>query len=228
MEKIIMTYNQKLTNEQTVQNLFDGYALEFDSIYGGESRSSFKKMMDRWFRKSMLVRFQKSIEGCAPYQGKRILDIGTGPGHYAVVLAQKGVEKVIGIDFSSSMIEIAKRHAEKHHVSKTCEFLVQDIREFKSVEKFDHAVVMGVMDYIPDPVPFLQHISTLVNGTILLSFPEDDGLMAFQRRLRYQWFGNCRLTMYTKSKLETLLQEIAPGRYSIEKIQRDFFVTIMK
>lgn len=223
-----MGQNHTVTNEQTVRELFDGYAVEFDSIYGGERRSALKKMMDRWFRKSMLIRFQKSIEGCAPYQGKCILDVGTGPGHYAVVFAQKGVEKVTGVDFSSQMIEIAKQHASKHNVSEKCEFIVSDAMGFTGESHFDHAVVMGVMDYIPEPVPFIKHLESLVTKTLMFSFPEDDGLMAFQRRLRYKWFGNCILNMYTHASLESMLEEVAPERYTIEKIDRDFFVTITK
>lgn len=217
-----------VNNEDSVRQLFDGYAVEFDSIYGGKSRSFFKKWMDRRFRKSMLLRFQKSIEGCAPYEGKRVLDVGTGPGHYAVVLAQKGVAKVTGVDFSLSMIEIAKQYAKQYGVEEQCEFMVQDIMAYHCGQPFDHVIVMGVMDYVPEPVTFIRHLETLTAGTIMMSFPQDDGWMAFQRRLRYKWFGNCILNMYTKASLESLMEEVAPGRYFIEKIARDFFVTIRK
>ncbi|MGK0484172.1 MAG: ubiquinone/menaquinone biosynthesis C-methylase UbiE, partial [Planctomycetota bacterium] len=39
--------------------------------------------------------------------GERVLEVGSGPGHIAAALAETGAD-VVGIDFSASMIEVAK------------------------------------------------------------------------------------------------------------------------
>lgn len=44
-----------------------------------------------------------------------ILDVGTGPGFFSIILSQAGHE-VTGIDCSKGMLEIAKKNAKKHGV----------------------------------------------------------------------------------------------------------------
>jgi ubiquinone/menaquinone biosynthesis C-methylase UbiE len=41
--------------------------------------------------------------------GRKVLDIGSGPGHVAGAFAEDGAE-VTGIDFSARMVEVARRH----------------------------------------------------------------------------------------------------------------------
>lgn len=217
--------SESMNNDQSVKELFDGYAVEFDSIYGGK-RTFFKKLMDKWFRQSMLIRFQKSIEASNPVQGRRFLDVGSGPGHYAVLLAQKGAGEVVGVDFSSSMTNIAQQHAKDQNVEERCKFVTADVLHYQDEQKFDVIIVMGVMDYIPEPIPFIQHLISLAKEKIVLSFPEEGGLLAWQRRLRYRWFSNCELNMYYHQDLEKLTQNLQLKNYTIEKIARDYFVTI--
>lgn len=45
----------------------------------------------------------------------KILDVGTGPGFFSIILSQAGHE-VTGIDCSEGMLEIAKKNAKKHGV----------------------------------------------------------------------------------------------------------------
>ena len=85
---------------------------------------------------------------------------------------------------------------------------------------------MGVMDYISEPIPFLRHLISLSRGKVMLSFPAAGGILEWQRRLRYRWFSHCELTFYTREDLRRLLEEVAPGRWEIEPIARDFFVNI--
>ncbi len=214
-----------MSNEQTVKELFDGYAVEFDSIYGGK-RNAVSRLMDKWFRKSMLIRMQKSIEACETVADKRILDVGTGPGHYAVLLAQKGAREVVGVDFASNMISIARQYAQEKNVTDRCRFETADVMDYQDEEGFDVIIVMGVMDYIPEPIPFIKHLQTLAKNKIVFSFPEEGGVLAWQRRLRYRWFSNCELNMYYREDLENLMQSLDVKDYRIEKIERDFFVTL--
>jgi len=212
-------------NDQQVKELFDGYADGFDAIYGGE-RSWWQRRIDQWLRKSMRLRFERTLAGCAPIEGKRVLDVGCGPGHYSVRLAAMGAAAVVGVDFSSSMLELARRYAEQQGVGERCRFIEADIMDYESEQPFDYTVVMGVMDYIPEPEPFIRHLLALTRSQLFLSFPVDGGFLARQRRLRYRWFSHCELKMYSRERLVALMEKVVPGRYSIEKIARDFFVTI--
>lgn len=69
-----------------------------------------------------------------------ILDIGTGPGFFALILSKKG-HKVTGIDCSKEMIEIAKKNCE----STECDFYVMDSHklDFKE-DSFDMIISRNV------------------------------------------------------------------------------------
>jgi 2-polyprenyl-3-methyl-5-hydroxy-6-metoxy-1,4-benzoquinol methylase len=70
------------------QTFFHQYANDFDAIYGNQN-GMVDSIVNRLFRKSMRLRYEKSIEDCEPVQGKSVLDVGCGPGHYSITLAQR-------------------------------------------------------------------------------------------------------------------------------------------
>lgn len=207
----------------TVKTFFDSYAAGFDAIYGTRN-TLFQRIINKLFRKSMRLRFDKVIKGCEPLDSKTLLDVGCGPGLFSVTMAKGGLKKAVGIDFAEEMISIANTKAKQFDVEDKCQFITIDAMKFNSDEKFDYTIVMGVMDYIENAPGFIQHLKSMTKGKIFLSFPVDDGLMAAQRRFRYR--KRCPLYMYTERSLDDLLMSTAEGRYKIEKIARDFFVTI--
>ena len=71
------------------QGFFHRYANDFDAIYSNRA-GLLNGFLNGVFRKSMKLRYLKTIEGCQPIQGKTALDVGCGPGHYAITLAQRG------------------------------------------------------------------------------------------------------------------------------------------
>jgi len=50
------------------------------------------------------------IEGMAPLQGKRVLDVGCGGGILADAMARKGAQ-VLGIDLATRALRVAQLHA---------------------------------------------------------------------------------------------------------------------
>ncbi len=103
------------------QTFFHQYANDFDAIYGNQN-GLIDSVINKLFRKSMRLRFEKSIEGCEPIQGKSVLDVGCGPGHYSITLAQRGAARVVGIDFAEGMLKLATEHAQKVGVGDSCKF----------------------------------------------------------------------------------------------------------
>lgn len=204
-----------------VSEFFDGYASSFDAIYGGETSFLSRLVINPLFRKSMRLRYEKTLDSCAPVRGRRVLDIGCGPGHYGVSLAKQGAERVVGIDFSPSMIDIARRHAEAAGVADRCEFQTLDIYDYRPSVPFDYSIVMGVMDYIESPRGFIERVKSLTSRKAFFSFPADGGLLAFQRKLRYR--SRCQLFMYTRPQIEQLFSGMDS---TIEELARDYFVTL--
>ena len=57
-----------------VAKFFDRYAADFDSIYGNSGGLA-NDIANKLFRRSMKLRFVKTLEGCQPVGGKDVLDI---------------------------------------------------------------------------------------------------------------------------------------------------------
>jgi 2-polyprenyl-3-methyl-5-hydroxy-6-metoxy-1,4-benzoquinol methylase len=204
------------------QVFFHSYANDFDAIYSNRG-GLFNGIVNGLFRKSMKLRYLKTIEGCDPIQGKTVLDVGCGPGHYAITLAQRGAAHVVGIDFAEGMLQIAADHAQRSGVGQSCEFRQADFLQFRAPEPFDYVILMGFMDYMPEPRPIIEKALSLMRSEAFFSFPTEGGLLAWQRKLRYR--NRCELYMYTRDQLEKLFSSFEGIHTRIEPIARDFFVT---
>jgi len=208
--------------ESRVAKFFDAYASDFDAIYGTKD-SLVNAVINRLLRRSMRLRFLRTLEGCHPADGKDILDVGCGPGHYSVALAKMGARSVLGIDFSEAMLEIARRRALYEHVERTCSFENVDFLTHRFTQRFDCVVAMGFMDYIEDAHSAIQRVLALTDGTAFFSFPAAGGLLAWQRRLRYRL--RCPLFLYTEQAIRKIFEGTAVNHLSIERIARDYFVS---
>jgi ubiquinone/menaquinone biosynthesis C-methylase UbiE len=204
------------------EEFFDRYAADFDSIYGNDNRA-LERVINRLFRHSMVVRYEKTLEGCRPVEGRSVIDIGCGPGHYGIALARAGAKKVLGLDFAPGMLKIAREHAEAAGVAQRCSFVRGDFLAYPIPERFDYAIVMGFMDYVSDPRQIIDRVLSIVSRHAFFSFPKDGGVLAWQRKWRYR--NRCDLFLYRKEQIQGLLSPTGAS-FSIESIGRDFFVTL--
>jgi 2-polyprenyl-3-methyl-5-hydroxy-6-metoxy-1,4-benzoquinol methylase len=204
-------------------SFFDGYAKDFNAIYGNDN-TLINAVVNKMFRQSMVLRYEKSIAGCQPIQGKTVIDIGCGPGHYSVALAEQGAARVLGVDFAPGMIDIARRQAERANVTDRCTFTLGDFLDVTGDEKFDYAIVMGFMDYVEDAGALMRKVLSVCRGKAFFSFPAGGGPLAWQRQLRYR--SRCALYMYTEPQIRALISALGVRASSIEPIARDYFVTL--
>ncbi len=206
---------------QTSQ-FFDGYAADFDAIYGSDN-GPVERIANRLFRRAMLIRYKKTLAGCQPLEGRTVIDIGCGPGHYSIALARAGAEKVLGLDFAAGMLKIASERAEAQGVAQRCSFELGDFLTHPLPERFDYAIVMGFMDYVRDPRPVIERVLSIIRKRAFFSFPKAGGPLAWQRQLRYR--NRCDLFLYRHDEIDSLLSRTGAA-FSIEPIGRDFFVTL--
>jgi 2-polyprenyl-3-methyl-5-hydroxy-6-metoxy-1,4-benzoquinol methylase len=171
----------------------------------------------------MRLRYEKTIEGCRPIEGKTVLDVGCGPGHYSIRLAQLGAGKALGVDFAEGMLAIASEHAAKAGVADRCEFRKADFFAFPAEAAFDYVILMGFMDYMAEPRKAIEKALALCRSKAFFSFPVDSGLLAWQRKRKYA--KRCDLFMYKRDDLERLFAGLEGVEVTIERIARDFFVT---
>ena len=204
------------------QSFFHQYAHDFDAIYSNRN-GLVNGLVNRVFRKSMKLRYLKSIEGCQPIEGKSVLDVGCGPGHYSITLAQRGAARVVGLDFAEGMLQIAADHARQAGVGERCTFLTGDFLSYSPPEPFDYVIVMGFMDYMANPRRVVQKVLSLTRSKAFFSFPVSGGILGWQRKMRYR--SRCDLFLYSRRELEDLFSSFPGVQARIEPAARDFFVT---
>ena len=205
------------------QAFFHQYANDFDAIYGNQN-GPFNSVINHLFRKSMRLRFEKSIAGCNPIEGKSVLDVGCGPGHYAITLAQRGAARVVGIDFAEGMLQLATEHAKKVGVGDRCKFMVADFYSYPPQDIFDYVIVMGFMDYMPDAEKVVAKVLSLTKEKAFFSFPVAGGFLGWQRALRYK--KRCDLFLYSEEQLKQIFSHFPEATATIEPAARDYFVTL--
>jgi SAM-dependent methyltransferase len=202
-------------------DFFDRYAVDFNAIYGNSNRA-FEGLVNRLFRRAMLVRYEKTLAGCRPIKGLSVIDIGCGPGHYSVALARAGAAHVLGLDFAPRMLTIAAASAQAAGVAQHCSFVRGDFLTHPLPDQFDYAILMGFMDYVADARAAVERALAVVRHRAFFSFPKAGGPLAWQRQLRYR--NRCDLYLYREEQIRALFSA-AGAAFAIEPIGRDFFVT---
>jgi ubiquinone/menaquinone biosynthesis C-methylase UbiE len=90
-------------------------------------------------------------ELCAIGQGDYVLDVGAGAGATAAYLAQYYGCRVVGVDISPAMIDLARRRAARDRVDDRVTFMVADARDlcFESA-LFDAVICESVLTFFGD------------------------------------------------------------------------------
>ena len=213
--------------EKNVSKFFNDYAHDFSSIYKEDTkkRSSFDKLMDKWFRKDIKNRFDLTINESKKDSIKTILDIGCGPGHFVVKFLEQG-KKVTALDMAPSMIEITKKRVQSMSKEDEVKFVLENYLDYKPMEKFDAACVMGFFDYVEDPVVVLKKLISDIKKEIYISIPDNKGFLALQRKVRYK-LRKCPLFLYSREFLEDSLKKAGCFEITeITDIDRGYFLTI--
>lgn len=87
-----------------------------------------------------------------PQDGDAILDAGTGPGVYAITIAQKtNNAKVYGVDLSPKFLDIAKKNADEAGLNGQIRFMKGDLENLPFDDHhFDKLVCAGAIEAVPD------------------------------------------------------------------------------
>ena len=129
----------------TLTNTIEQYWTRRASSYTEVVR---KNLADGWDCKwaDELIRNFPKAEG----RTLKVLDIGTGPGFYAIILASRGYD-VTAVDLSEGMIEQAKHNAGS--LAEKIRFFKMDAQELSFPDnEFDVIVTRNLTWNLPDPV----------------------------------------------------------------------------
>lgn len=210
---------------QKVESHFNKEYKIFDAYYAGK-RGFISKWIDKFFRRSMQLRFEKVIKEVAPYENQLILDVGCGTGRYSIVLALKGIKKALGIDFAQNMIDEANRLARQFKVDHICHFVKADFVQMNIDETFDHVFAMGVFDYIADPVPFVKKMIRYARRKVMISFPTSGGIIQALRKFKFEKLKKCPVFFYSEEDVRRIALEAGAEKFTIDKMAKDYFLTI--
>lgn len=118
----------------------------YEAVGGEGSAEFFKKLED--VKETDTETFSKHLWGFDQYRGKRVLDIGCGPGWYSVNMAKNGA-RVVSLDLTENAIFRCRRYFKAYglHGDK----VVADAEQlpFKS-NSFDGVISNGVLHHAPD------------------------------------------------------------------------------
>ncbi len=205
---------------EAVGRFFDGYAENFDAIYGHTNRRGrLGRWIDRRFRKVMRLRFDEALR-CVREAGiESILDVGCGPGRYIASFADAGV-RVTGIDLADGMIGLARDLVGER---PGVELIAGDYLKTEFEEPFDAACLMGFFDYVRNPEDVINKVKVDVRKEFYGSFPKSKDPLALQRRVRYKLRG-CPLYMYECEDVKRLMVACGISEFEIKDLGRDLFL----
>ncbi len=154
---------------------------------------------EEWYGSEVLLPSIQEFAALLP-PNARVLDMGCGPGHGSIKLAEAGLQ-VVGVDFSEECIRVARERC------PVCRFEVQDFLELGTgLGRFQGVFFSGSLPYIK-PVE-LQSVMKSISRVL-----EDNGYLSIitiegdknGSEMRRQVVGgiilNSTIFLYTKKKL---------------------------
>ena len=166
------------------------------------------------------------------FDGKEILDIGTGSGCIAISLAKNlPNSKVSAMDISSNALEVAKENAKLNNVS--IEFIHADIFEYQSDKKYDVIVSnppyvteseklklkKNVLDFEPELALFVDDVTPLKYYESIINFSlnnlNSQGQIFFETNENYKHELNKLAQNYEHNIIEFKLDNHNKNRFLI-------------
>ncbi len=147
-----MTREKNVTGDgtmDTVQRFYDANA------EGEWNRLAFEREPHRWLEFRVAMHVMDKYLSMPP---ARVLDIGSGPGRYAIALAERGYSVTL-FDLSGDSLDLARRKVQEADLTAQVEGYEQgsatDLSRFAS-ESFDVVLVMGPFYHLIDERDRLQ------------------------------------------------------------------------
>jgi predicted TPR repeat methyltransferase len=120
-------------------------------------------------------------------------------------MARQGVKRLVGIDLSQPMLDLAAGQLEGA-AHANVDLICADFGEFQTQERFDLVVAMGFFDYQEEPIRQLTKMRSLSKGSVVVSFPSRHLFRTPVRKFRYH-FKRCPVYFYDPHEIAGLASE---------------------
>jgi demethylmenaquinone methyltransferase/2-methoxy-6-polyprenyl-1,4-benzoquinol methylase len=123
--------NSSLSKKEQVAKMFDTISGNYDNL-------------NRVISFGIDVKWRKKVlQMVARTNPVNILDIATGTGDLAILMAQTKAQKIIGLDISAGMLEIGTKKIEEKKLSQTIEMVLGDSENMPFEDHFFDAVTVA-------------------------------------------------------------------------------------
>lgn len=219
-----------MTDLARVTDYFTRSAEAFDSLYGETTQHPLMRWVNSRFRSDIYERFARSLAHVKRYGLESCLDVGCGSGRYARALAELGLTRIVGVDVSPTMIELARQHtAGVARAGQEVRFVLSDFESYPDDERYDVVMAMGFFDYVRDPIPVLRKMRGLAGHSVIASFPSYHVYRTPIRALRYA-IKRCPVYFYDDRHARALGVAAGFASTEVQKIPgagMDYFVTFL-
>lgn len=122
------------------------------------------------------------LELAGDARGRSVLDVGTGTGRAALLLAEAGA-RVSGVDASEEMLAVARERAAKQHLAVTFALGDAHALEFAD-ESFDLVVSLRVLMHTPEWRRCLAELCRVAGRRVIVDYPSASSMAALESATR--------------------------------------------
>lgn len=136
--------------------------------------SAYKSMRDEKVNANNLIENPIMKNLLPDLTNKRILDLGCGDGNMDRYFLEKGAIRVVGVDISKNMIELAKKLSKSSRI----DYKIMSMEDISEIEdKFDIVYSSLAFHYVKDFDKLINDINKLLKDDGILIFSQESPLM---------------------------------------------------
>lgn len=188
-----------------VRTYFERAADSFDKLYNEDGQTQFWRWVNRNFRSDIVARFLQTCDHIKSAKARSVLDVGCGSGRYLAAFADLNVDRLVGVDLSQPMLDLAMQQiaAVRH---RNTDLICANFDDYEPNEKFDVVVAMGFFDYQADPVSVLERMRSMANHSVIASFPSRHWFRTPVRQVRYK-LKKCPVYFYDPGQIAEIAEK---------------------